>query len=159
VIIIYAPQDGAEQTFDVGPGRLRASEIQVIERTAGARWDDIKQAMGEGDLNAMRTVVWALLRREQPALRFAEFDPFEGELRSRLDEREGRAYAERLHDKYRDNPEDLAAAFNELRDVVFDREALEVAIADVTAPKDSAPAEPLAEAAEPKETAPSPIGS
>lgn len=159
MIIIYEPQDGAERAFDVGPGRLRASEIQVIERTADARWDDIKESMGEGDLNAMRVTVWALLQREQPALRFAEFDPFEGELRSRLDAREARLYAERLHEKYREEPENLAAAFAELRDVVFDRDALEVAIADVTAPKAPATAEPLPEATDLEETAPSPAGS
>lgn len=153
MIIVYAPEGGEEQTFDVGLGKFRASEIQIIERTADARWSDIKEAAVEGDIHALRVIVWAIRRRSEPKLRFHDFDPFEGELRARLDAREVRLYAENLFEKYGDNPDDLAEAFGELRDVAFDREAAETAIADVTAPKDPAPApepEQLPQEAEPE---------
>jgi hypothetical protein len=139
VIIQYSPEGSEPQRFDAG--RLRASEIQVIERTADGRWADIKGAMAGGDINALRTVAWAIRKRTEPALRFAEFDPFEDELRALLDAREVRAYAEGIVDKYGTDPEQLAAAFAELRDVAADREACEQTITDVTAPKDPAPAE------------------
>lgn len=153
MIIIYAPADGAEESYDVGPGRLRASEIQVIERTADARWEDLKKAIGDGDLHAMRAAVWALKKRTQPSLRFGDFDPFEGELRSRLDETETRGYAQAILDKLREEPEELAAAFDDLRDAAFDREAADAVIADVTAPKDPGPAP------EPEPSPASPTGS
>jgi len=140
VIIIYTPEGSEEQTFDVGRGKLRASEIQIIERTADARWGDIKEAAAEGDIHSMRVIVWAIRKRTEPALRFGDFDPFEGELRSRLDAAEVQSYAEYLLGKYGEDPDELAEAFNELRDVAFDREAADAAIADVTAPKDPAPA-------------------
>lgn len=144
MIIVYEPEGSEPQTFDAGRGKLRASEIQIIERTADARWPDIKEGVANGDIHAMRVVVYAIRRRTEPSLRLADFDPFEGELYSRLDAREVRAYAESLFAQYGDNPDDLAEAFDELRDVAFDREAAETAIADVTAPKDPAPApEPL----------------
>ncbi|WP_416983557.1 hypothetical protein [Streptomyces sp. T028] len=158
MIIVYAPEGGTEEAFEVARGKLRASEIQLIERTADARWKDIKEEVGNGDLGAMRTVVWALKRREHAALRFAEFDPFEGELYSRLDDSEVRAYARGLFEKYRHDPAELDEAFDELRDVAFNRAAADAAIADVTAPKAPAPAEPLPETA-PQETAPSPTAS
>lgn len=139
MIIKYTPEDGDPQ--ELNAGRLRASEIQVIERTAGARWIEIKEAMSEGDINALRTVAWAIKKRTEPALRFSDFDPWEGELRASLDARETRAYAEGIFSKFADKPEDLAEAFDELRDAAADREACEQAIADVTAPKDPAPAE------------------
>jgi hypothetical protein len=149
VIIVYEPEGSEQQTFDAGRGKLRASEIQVIERTAGARWTDIKEGVKVGDIHALRVVVWALRKRTEPALKFGDFDPFEGELRSRLDAQEVNAYAEYLFAQYRENPDDLAEAFDELRDAAFNREDAETAIADVTAPKDPAPApepEPLPEA-------------
>lgn len=139
MIIVYEPEGSEPQPFDAGRGKLRASEIQIIERTADARWPDIKEGVKAGDIHAMRVVVWAIRKRTEPGLRFGDFDPFEGELRSRLDAREVKAYAEALFDEYHENPDDLADAFNELRDVAFDREDAETAIADVTAPKDPAP--------------------
>jgi hypothetical protein len=157
VIIVYEPEGCERQTFDAGRGKLRASEIQIIERTADARWPDIKEGVANGDIHAMRVVVYAIRRRSEPALRLADFDPFEGELYSRLDAREVRAYAETLFEQYRENPKDLAEAFDELRDSAFDREAADTAIADVTAPKDPAPVrEPeVLNEAEPEAASPS----
>jgi hypothetical protein len=151
VIIVYEPEGSEPQSFDAGRGKLRASQIQIIERTADARWSDIKEGVRAGDIHALRVVVWALRKRSEPTLKFGDFDPFEGELRSRLDAREVKAYAEALFEEYRENPDDLAEAFDELRDVAFDRADAEAAIADVTAPKDPAPApepEPLPEGTE-----------
>ncbi|MFF4752651.1 hypothetical protein ACWD5R_11455 [Streptomyces sp. NPDC002514] len=138
MIIQYSPDGGEPQRFDAG--RLRASEIQVIERTADGRWADIKASLRAGDVNALRTVAWAVKKRTEPTLRFAAFDPFEDELRVLLDAREVRAYAEGIADQYGADPEQLAAAFDELRDAAADREACEQAITAVTAPKDPAPA-------------------
>jgi hypothetical protein len=144
VIIVFEPEGSEPQPFDAGRGKLRASEIQVIERTADARWPDIKEGVANGDIHAMRVVVWAIRKRTEPTLRFGDFDPFEGELYSRLDAREVRDYAETLFETHQNNPDDLAEAFEQLRDVAFDREDADVTIADVTAPKDLAPApEPL----------------
>jgi len=155
VIIVYEPEGSEPQSFDAGRGQLRASEIQIIERTADARWADIKEGVRSGDIHALRVVVWAIRKRTEPALRFGDFDPFEGELRSRLDAREVKAYAEAMFEEYRENPDDLAEAFDELRDVAHDPADAEAAIADVTAPKDPAPAPapetPPTEAASPSD--------
>jgi len=139
VIITYSPEGAEPQHLDAG--RMRASEIQIIERTVDGHWDAIREAMAEGEINALRVVAWAVKKRAEPTLRFADFDPWEGELRVRLDAREVGLWAARIFEKYRSNPDDLAEAFDELRDSAFDRADAEKAIADVTAPKDPAPAE------------------
>lgn len=144
MIIEYTPEGGESQRLDAG--RLRASEIQIIERTADGNWADIKQAVSAGDINAMRTVAWAVKKRTEPALRFAAFDPWDDELRVLLDAREVRAYADAFIEKYSDNPKQLADAFDELRESAADREACEQIIADVSAPKDPAPPAPAPEA-------------
>lgn len=150
MIIEYTPEGAEQQRFDAG--RLRASEIQIVERTADGRWGEIKEAMSEGDINAMRTIAFVLKKRNEPSLRLADFDPFEDELRVRLDARETRAYAQQLFEKYQADPDDLAAAFSELRDATADSEACEQAIADVTAPKDPAPPQDEASSASPSES-------
>lgn len=137
MIIEYTPEGGETQRLDAG--RLRASEIQIIERTADRPWDDIKAAMRVGEITALRTVAWAVKKRTEPTLRYSEFDPFEDELRVRLDARETRAYAEAIVERYGSDPDELAKAFEELREVAADREACEAAIADVTAPKAPVP--------------------
>jgi hypothetical protein len=142
LIIIHTPDGGTEERLDAG--RLRASEIQVVERTADRTWADIKQGIGDGDISALRVVGWVIKKRAEPALRFGDFDPWEGEIRSRLDAREVRIYAERIFEKYRADPQ-LADAFDELRDSAADLEACEQIIADVSAPKDPAPPEPAPE--------------
>lgn len=139
MIITYSPEGAEPQHLDAG--RMRASEIQIIERTVDGHWDAIREAMAEGEINALRVVAWAVKKRAEPTLRFADFDPWEGELRVRLDAREVGLWAARIFEKYRSNPDDLAEAFDELRDSAFDRADAEKAIADVTAPKDPAPAE------------------
>jgi hypothetical protein len=154
VIIFYEPADGVHQRFEAGKGRLRASEIQIIERTAGEPWGTIKEAISAGNLNAMRVVVWAIKKRSQPALKFAEFDPYEGELYSRLDELETRGFAEAFVAKFAGEPEKLAEAFEELRESAETVEVADMVIAEVTAPKDPAPKpepepEPMPEEASP----------
>ncbi|MEV7240460.1 hypothetical protein AB0N92_04240 [Streptomyces sp. NPDC093248] len=139
MIIIHSPEGGESQRFDAG--RLRASEIQVIERTADGRWADIRAAARDGDINALRVIAWVIKKRTEPALRYADFDPYEDELRARLDEREVRAYAEAILEEYRTNPDDLAEAFAELHEAAADPEKVDAVIAEVTAPKDPAPAE------------------
>lgn len=150
MIIEYTPEGAEQQRFDAG--RLRASEIQIIERTADGRWGEIREAMSEGDINAMRTVAFVIKKRNEPSLRFGDFDPFEDELRVRLDARETCAYAQRIFEKYRADPDDLAEAFGELRVATADLEACEQAIAAVTAPKDPAPPQDEASPVSPTES-------
>ncbi|MGW1609408.1 hypothetical protein ACWCQZ_08420 [Streptomyces sp. NPDC002285] len=139
MIIKYQPEGGDLEEFDAG--RLRASEIQIAERTADRPWVDIKLGMRDGEIGALRVVAWVIKRRSEPSLRFGDFDPFEGELRARLDAEEVRSYAKGMVERYGANPDELAEAFDELRDAAADREDAEAAIADATAPKDPAAAE------------------
>lgn len=157
MIIIHAPEGGTEERLDAG--RLRASEIQIAERTADRPWPEIKQGLGDGDISALRVVGWVIKKRAEPTLRFGDFDPWEGEIRSRLDAREVRLYAERIFEKYRADPQ-LTEAFDELRDSAADPEVCEQIIADVTAPKDPAVPEPASEPEQlPDESPASPSGA
>ncbi|MFZ3569962.1 hypothetical protein ACOKM5_23430 [Streptomyces sp. BH097] len=145
MIIIYTPENGEPEELDAR--RLRASEVQIIERTADMKWADVRQGLRAGDVTSVRTVAWALKKRAEPTLRLADFDPYDDEVRVRLDAREVEDIAAQLFARLKDDPESLAEAWEELRDAAHDREACELAIKEAAAPKD------LALAPEPETTA------
>lgn len=91
MIILYSPEDGEPRRFDVRS--VRTSEAQIVERTTDMKWGDIKRGVRDDDPTAMRGVVWVLLKRETPTLRWADFDPLIEELTSKFDARELAAVA------------------------------------------------------------------
>lgn len=86
MIIVYDPQNGEPERFDART--LRVSESSIAQRTIDRKWDDIEQGLRDEDLEALRVVAWLTKKREQPTLRFGEFDPLIGELYMRLDNAE-----------------------------------------------------------------------
>ncbi|WP_326808180.1 hypothetical protein OHB04_22845 [Streptomyces sp. NBC_01775] len=152
MIIEYAPEGGEVEHFDAG--RLRTSEVQIIERTADQSWAEVHLGLRSGDVTAMRTVAFVIKKRSEPALRLGGFDPFTDELRVCLDAQEVRDAAVAVAAEYSDDPEQLAEAWEELRDVALDKDACEVAIKDAEAPKDPAPATTLVAGVLPPEPTP-----
>jgi hypothetical protein len=138
VIIKYTPEGGQTEILDAG--RMRASEVQIIERTADMKWDDVLEGLKAGDVTSIRVVGWVVKKRDTPSLRLSEFDPYDDEVQVRLGARELPVYAAELVRRYGDKPEELDEALDELRDVAFDRAACELAIKEATAPKAPAPA-------------------
>ncbi|MEU6490394.1 hypothetical protein ABZ890_08370 [Streptomyces sp. NPDC046984] len=137
MIILYTPEGGETQHLDAG--RLRASEIQIIERTADARWQDVQQGMKNGDINAVRSVAFVIKKRTEPSLRLAAFDPFEDEVQVKLDLRETRGYIQWALGRYASDPEGLEGAYEEIRDASIDPDAFDKILTEETAPKDPAP--------------------
>ncbi|MFJ4712724.1 hypothetical protein [Streptomyces sp. NPDC088785] len=137
MLIEYTPEGGDTELLDAG--RMRASEVQAIERTADMKWPAVLAGLEDGDVTAVRVVGWAVKKRSQPTLRLADFDPYDDEVRVRLDAREVPRYVAELVRRYGDEPDNLAAAFEELREVAHDREACELAIKEAQAPKAPGP--------------------
>ncbi|WP_328739872.1 hypothetical protein OHA91_22755 [Streptomyces erythrochromogenes] len=134
MIILYQPADGEEQQFDMR--RLRASEAQIIERTTDMKWSAIKIGVRDDDPTAMRGVVWAMLKRQQPSLRWSEFDPAVDELTSRFDAREVASYAADIVAL----PEDRqAGAIAELKAYALDPAGVDDAIAEAADPPKETP--------------------
>jgi len=141
VIIEYTPEGGEAEVLDAG--RMRASEVQIIERTADMKWSAIKRGLQSGDVTSVRTVGWALKKRTDPTLRLADFDPFDDELQVFYDRREVENLATEMFAELADKPEQLAEAWDELREAAYDKDACETAIKEAQAPKDPAPAQEL----------------
>jgi len=79
--VTYAPEGGAEQVWDFDPKRVRASEAEAIERRAGESWDAWLLNVQSGQMRARRVLLWHLLRRDHPTLRYEDTpDFFAGEV-------------------------------------------------------------------------------
>ncbi|MFD9515950.1 hypothetical protein [Streptomyces sp. NPDC059979] len=129
MIIFYRPADGEERRFDVKS--VRTSEAQIVERTTDMKWAAIKRGVRDDDPTAMRGIVWVLLKRETPTLRWSDFDPLIEELVSRFDGREVALVAEdivKLPEAQREH------AIAELTFYAADPAAVDVALEEAAAP-------------------------
>lgn len=74
--VTYAPEDGDRQEWNFKPGRVRASEAQVLERQFGENWDNFAAGVQSGNMRARGVLLWHLLRRDHPMLKFVDVPDF-----------------------------------------------------------------------------------
>lgn len=100
MFVTYAPEDPADgdrQEWTFKPGRVRASEAQVIQRQFGENWDSFALGVQSGDIHARRVLLWHLLRLEHPTLLFKDVrDFFTDELKVEFDSAELVPLVERM---------------------------------------------------------------
>lgn len=90
MIIVYTPEGCEPQHYDARS--LKVSEASIVQRTVDMKWQEILKGLEEDDLDAMRGIVWVLKKRDNPSLRWADFDPGVGEMTSAMDRQEVAAY-------------------------------------------------------------------
>lgn len=133
MIIVYTPAGGEPEHYDART--LRTSEASIVARTVDMKWNEIKEGLGDGDLDAMRGVVWVLKKRANPSLRFGEFDPGVDEMVSRFDQREVVDYVTRMADIAAKDPditrEQLVDALANVPDGAADRAHAEAVVKEM----------------------------
>lgn len=72
MIVSYRHDDGTVE--QVSTDDLSAIESATIESATGMEWDDIETALRSQAPTAMRAVLWVFRKRQQPTLRFSDFD-------------------------------------------------------------------------------------
>ncbi|WP_030764732.1 hypothetical protein [Streptomyces sp. NRRL F-2664] len=130
MIILYRPADGGEeQHFDMR--RVRTSEAAVVQKATDMKWGEIKVGVREDDPTSLRGIVWILKKREQPNLRWSDFDPENDELTSRFDTREVALYVAEILSL----PEEKrASAADELKAWALNPADVDAALAEAAAP-------------------------
>ena len=77
--VIYKPErpeDGDRQEWDFQPGRVRASQAEVLERLFGGTWDEFQIGVQQGKMRARRVMLWYLLQLTHATLRFEDVPDF-----------------------------------------------------------------------------------
>lgn len=73
--ITYAPDGGDPQQFEFDPENPLNLEAEAVENVGGEAWEDwglFLLRLGNGNARARRALLWVLLRRTNPQLRFAD---------------------------------------------------------------------------------------
>lgn len=149
MIITYTHEDGTVEEVDTEA--LSAIESAAVESATGLDWSEIETALQNETPTAMRAVLWTFRKRQQPTLRFKEFDV--PGWRRRLKVSRGREEVLELVEKIRksDDAAQDEDAFDQmvdyLRTLAHDPDDVDWALAE-TAPKGQAP---VTESAEPSE--------
>ena len=72
MFVTYTPDGADRHEWEFIPGKMRASEAQPIERRFGGSWEKWSIEIQQGSVAARRLLLWHLLRREHPTLRWED---------------------------------------------------------------------------------------
>jgi hypothetical protein len=88
MIVTYKPADADEQQWTFTPRKFPSHEAEAIENVTGWTWDEFAGQVMKGSVRARRALLWILLRRQHPIIKFADiaFNTDELELEMDLDE-------------------------------------------------------------------------
>lgn len=70
--VIYRPDGGTEQVWDYKPDDLPYAEAEAVEDVLDVTFDEFRQKVARGGAKARRALLWVLLRRDSPRLRFSD---------------------------------------------------------------------------------------
>lgn len=73
--LIYAPEDGERREYIVKLDKFFSFDAELIEEVGGrvwSNWPGFLQAVRDEKTRAMRALLWLELRKDKPALQFAE---------------------------------------------------------------------------------------
>lgn len=74
MIIIYRPDDGEEQRWDLEDIKVTFAEARAAERVGGFKWVQVQEELAQGSINALQAAVWVLRKRTEPTLAHSDLD-------------------------------------------------------------------------------------
>jgi hypothetical protein len=86
--ITYTPDDGEKREWQFKGRTLMATEAEAIEKVTGILWGEFSARLMQGSPTAKRGLLWALLKREEPTLRYGDMDFPIGAAEVELDDEE-----------------------------------------------------------------------
>jgi hypothetical protein len=72
MIVTYRPDGGDERTWTYVPDDLPYAEAEQLEDVLGCTFDEFKGKVIAGGAKARRALLWVLMRRDSPKLRFSD---------------------------------------------------------------------------------------
>lgn len=75
MLLKYTPEGGEAQTWTVDLGKLRTMETEAIEKVTDLPYGSaFREQLFKGGTRARRALLWTMLRRAHPTLKFADVD-------------------------------------------------------------------------------------
>jgi hypothetical protein len=88
VRIVYAPTDGDKHEWTWKPREMDSFEVEALEESSGWDYPEFLQRFMAGSTRARRSLLWVLLRRDHPRLRFEQVRFTYAELLDEFDDEE-----------------------------------------------------------------------
>lgn len=110
MIITYAPAGGDERTWDYKAEDLPSADAEDIEDAVGDTFDQFQVKLMTGGAKARRALLWVLLRRDTPGLRFSDVSYRMGEVTAEFDAAELAKLRQAVLDSRELDEKDKAAA-------------------------------------------------
>ena len=152
MFLVYKPLGQPEQRWHFLPGRMHSGEMILIEKVSDLRYgNEFKQELMMGGTTARKALLWVMLRRQHPTIRFADVEFYDDELQLIQDKDEIAAELEAMESEER--PEAMSEAQWMAGLMLLRRQLAEAPDAPGKAPADTpAVPEPTAAAAPPPPT-------
>ena len=80
MIVTYKPADGDERSWTFRATEMSSGDAEDIEDAVGKTFDEWQMALQMGGAKARRALLWIMLRRDTPGLRFRDVSFRMGEL-------------------------------------------------------------------------------
>lgn len=74
MFVTHTPEDGDKQEWEFRPGQVRHGEMVMVENRAGTPWPNWLQNIKMGSGPARIVLIWHLLRREHPGVRWEDVE-------------------------------------------------------------------------------------
>lgn len=70
--LVYAPEGAEAQRWDFDPNKIMNVEAEAIERETGWTFAEFGQQFLKGSTTARHALLWIMLKRKTPGLKYAE---------------------------------------------------------------------------------------
>lgn len=97
--LIYSPEGAEPQSWDFEPRKIMNPEAELIERYTGWTFEEFGQQFLKGSTLARHALLYVMLKRKTPGLRFEEVQFAMGEVDVVFGDEEMRAFRAALEEK------------------------------------------------------------
>lgn len=70
--LVYAPEGTEAQSWEFDPNKIMSPEAEAIERETGWTFAEFGQQFLKGSTTARHALLWIMLKRKTPGLRYAD---------------------------------------------------------------------------------------
>ncbi|MEU6279509.1 hypothetical protein [Streptomyces sp. NPDC047028] len=112
--LVYKPDGGEAQRFPYKPQKLMSAEREALERRSRMDFADFTKGVLNGNAVCRRALLWVLLKREHPVLKYEDVDFSWDELRLEYSKQEYELMRDQIIEAGNADPEQIDALNREI---------------------------------------------
>lgn len=105
--LVYEPEGGEPQRFQYKPQKLMSAEREALERRSHLDFADFTKGVLNGNAVCRRALLWVMLKREHPTMKYEDVDFAWDELRLEYSRQEYELMRDQLIEAGTADPEQI----------------------------------------------------